>query len=59
MVGADGSPEVLEANAIPGLTDTSLFPMAADAAGIPFEGLVSRIIELARVRRGVAGASRT
>jgi D-alanine-D-alanine ligase len=59
MLGADGSPEVLEANAIPGLTDTSLLPMAADAAGIPFEGLVSRIIELALERRGVAGASRT
>jgi len=59
MLGADDRPEVLEANAIPGLTDTSLFPMAADAAGIEFEELVSRIIELALEERGVAGASRT
>ena len=26
-------PQVLEVNAVPGLTDTSLFPMAAEAAG--------------------------
>ena len=32
-LGPDG-PRVLEVNAIPGLTDTSLFPMAAEAAGI-------------------------
>ena len=28
---------VLEANAIPGLTDTSLLPLAAEAAGIDFD----------------------
>jgi D-alanine-D-alanine ligase len=43
-------------NAIPGLTDTSLFPMAAEAAGIDFGELVSRIIELAR-ERPATGAS--
>jgi D-alanine-D-alanine ligase len=58
MVGADDQPEVLEANAIPGLTDTSLLPMAADAAGLRFEELVSRIIDLALEHRGVvAGRS--
>jgi D-alanine-D-alanine ligase len=46
MLGADG-PEVLEVNAIPGLTDTSLFPMAAEAAGIGFDQLVERIVTLA------------
>jgi D-alanine-D-alanine ligase len=46
ILGGDG-PQVLEVNAIPGLTDTSLFPMAAEAAGIEFGELVSRIIELA------------
>ena len=46
MLGADG-PQVLEVNAIPGLTDTSLFPMAAEAAGIDFEQLVERLVELA------------
>src|SRR5262249_10647252 len=38
---------VLEANAIPGLTDTSLLPLAADAAGIGFDELVSRMLDLA------------
>jgi len=46
MLGA-GGPQVLEVNAIPGLTDTSLLPQAAEAAGIDFEQLVERIIELA------------
>ena len=49
MLGEDG-PEVLEVNAIPGLTDTSLFPMAAEAAGIEFSGLVERILASARQR---------
>ena len=42
-----GEPYVLETNAIPGLTDTSLLPQAADAAGIGFDELVGRIVELA------------
>ena len=40
-------PQILEANAIPGLTDTSLLPQAAEAAGMSFEQLVARILELA------------
>ena len=47
ILGDDG-PQVLEVNAIPGLTDTSLFPQAAEAAGMSFERLVERIVELAR-----------
>jgi D-alanine-D-alanine ligase len=46
ILTADG-PQVLEANAIPGLTDTSLLPQAAEAAGMSFEQLVERIVELA------------
>jgi D-alanine-D-alanine ligase len=38
---------VLEANVIPGMTDTSLLPQAAEAAGIAFEALVERMLELA------------
>jgi D-alanine-D-alanine ligase len=38
---------VLEANAIPGLTETSLLPQAADAAGIGFDSVVARVLELA------------
>lgn len=35
---------VLEANVVPGLTETSLLPLAADAAGIGFEELIARIL---------------
>ncbi|MGD9106871.1 MAG: D-alanine--D-alanine ligase [Desulfobacterales bacterium] len=37
---------VLETNTIPGMTATSLLPLAADAAGIPFSRLLDRLIEL-------------
>jgi D-alanine-D-alanine ligase len=53
ILGDDG-PQVLEANAVPGLTDTSLLPMAAEAAGLSFEQLCERIIELALERAGVS-----
>jgi len=56
MLNADGHPEVLEANAIPGLTDTSLLPMAAHAAGLEFEDLVARIVELALEHHDVAAS---
>jgi D-alanine-D-alanine ligase len=46
ILGSDG-PRLLEANAIPGLTDTSLLPQAAEAAGLSFEQLVERILDLA------------
>jgi D-alanine-D-alanine ligase len=51
-----GEPQVLEANAIPGLTDTSLMPMAAEAAGLGFEELIGRIVELALSRAGATAA---
>jgi D-alanine-D-alanine ligase len=44
---ATGELHVLEVNAIPGLTETSLLPQAADAAGIGFDALIERIVELA------------
>ena len=47
LILGDQGPQVLEVNAIPGLTDTSLFPMAAEAAGIDFTELVARILESA------------
>ncbi len=37
---------VLETNTIPGMTATSLLPLAAEAAGIPFSRLLDRLIEL-------------
>jgi D-alanine-D-alanine ligase len=48
MLDRAGELTVIEANAIPGLTDTSLLPLAAEAAGIGFDALVARIVELAR-----------
>lgn len=46
---ADGSFSLLEMNTSPGMTSHSLVPMAARAAGIGFEQLVIRILELAHV----------
>ena len=48
---ATGEPLVLEVNAIPGLTETSLLPMAAEAAGIGFDELIARIVDLALLGR--------
>ncbi|HEX5147010.1 MAG TPA: D-alanine--D-alanine ligase [Conexibacter sp.] len=47
MLHEDGEPYVLEANSVPGLTETSLLPQAAEAAGISFDALVARIVEIA------------
>ncbi|HXB15001.1 MAG TPA: D-alanine--D-alanine ligase [Solirubrobacteraceae bacterium] len=41
---------VLETNVVPGMTETSLLPQAADAAGIPFDELVARMLESAFTR---------
>jgi D-alanine-D-alanine ligase len=38
---------VLEVNTIPGMTPTSLVPMAAKAAGMSYDQLVARMIDLA------------
>jgi D-alanine-D-alanine ligase len=50
MVRADGSPVVLEINTLPGMTETSLLPKAAAAAGIDFAALCQRILALALAR---------
>jgi D-alanine-D-alanine ligase len=39
---------VLEGNTVPGLTDTSLLPQAADAAGLGFDELIGRILSSAQ-----------
>ena len=45
MLEADSSElYVLEVNPIPGLTETSLLPQAADAAGISFDQLIEKIL---------------
>jgi len=50
MLDGAGELYVLEANPIPGLTETSLLPQAAEAAGIGFDELVGRILESAFAR---------
>lgn len=45
MQDARGDFWLLEVNTVPGMTDHSLVPMAAKAAGISFEELVVRILE--------------
>lgn len=47
MLDPDGALYVLEANSIPGLTDTSLLPQAAEADGIDFDELIARLLDLA------------
>ena len=44
MLDGDGQPRLLEVNTVPGMTDHSLVPMAARAAGIEFDELVVRIL---------------
>ena len=46
ILGEDG-PMVLEVNTVPGLTETSLFPQAADAAGLGFDEVVGRVLTAA------------
>jgi D-alanine-D-alanine ligase len=51
MLDADtGELSVLETNVGPGLTETSLLPLAADAAGIDFDELIERILSSAFTR---------
>lgn len=45
LLDAEGNPFVLEANTIPGMTETSLLPKSAAAAGIRFAELCVRIAE--------------
>lgn len=44
MLDGNGTPWLIEVNTVPGMTDHSLVPMAAKAAGIDFEALVMRIL---------------
>jgi len=44
VVGGDGVPYVLEVNTSPGMTETSLLPMAAASAGLDFQELVGHLV---------------
>jgi len=47
IVDGKGIPQVLELNISPGMTETSLLPLAAETAGLSFLQLVQRLVELA------------
>ncbi len=51
MVRNGTEPVVLEVNTLPGMTDVSLFPDAARAAGINFPQLCQRMIDMALERQ--------
>ncbi len=51
LLPEDGAATVLEANTIPGMTEASLLPEAAAAAGIDYVDLCRRIIELSRAKQ--------
>ena len=54
IVDAAGTPQILEINTIPGLTETGVTPLAASEAGLGFAGLIERISQRAA---GAAGAA--
>ena len=47
LIDGSGRPWVVDVNVSPGMTDTSLLPMAAQAAGTSFEELCDRVLDLA------------
>ena len=57
MIVADGGePFILEINTIPGMTETSLLPKSAAAAGIDFDELCRRILSSARLEYALQAA---
>ncbi len=51
IVDPQGGVHVLECNTSPGMTETSLLPMAAEAAGMSFQDVVERLLHAALARR--------
>jgi len=56
MVRMNGEPVVLEVNTLPGMTETSLLPKAAAAAGYSYAALCQKMLDLALARRTRAAA---
>ena len=52
ILGDDGSLHILEVNTIPGMTEASLVPKAARAAGMSFAEFLGELIKLGLERRG-------
>jgi len=59
IVTVGGEPVILEINTVPGMTETSLLPKAATAAGISFEELCLQILAAARLEHGSSATSET
>jgi D-alanine-D-alanine ligase len=60
MVRDDSEPVVLEVNTLPGMTETSLLPKAAAAAGYSYSRLCQTMIDLALRRgKGIARAAQS
>ena len=57
ILAQDDGPKVLEVNPIPGLTETSLLPQAADAAGLGFDEVVARVRGVGESRAGLGARS--
>src|SRR4029078_9761853 len=55
ILSETGEPFVLEANTIPGMTEASLLPEAAAAAGIGYADLCARIIAISNLRQSASG----
>ncbi len=51
IVDGENRPTFLEVNVCPGMTETSLVPLAAEAAGIDFGDLCAELVAAARARR--------
>ena len=45
MIDSSDCPWILEINTLPGLTETSLLPMSAKAAGLDYENLLRKLVE--------------
>jgi len=56
-IDPSGRPFVLEINTVPGMTETSLLPKAAAAAGISYDQLVARIVRSAMESGGIGGTA--
>ena len=56
IVRPNGEPVVLEVNTLPGMTETSLLPKAAAAAGMGYAELCQRMVDLALKRKHVVQA---
>jgi D-alanine-D-alanine ligase len=56
IVSAAGRPTILEINALPGMTATSLLPDEAAQAGISYEALIERLVQYALQRTNEVAA---